>query len=181
MWADLRRGVYSPLAPLGETEVLDRIGDVNVLPGHLSFTQRILQQPSSRTDKRNTLAVFDVAGLFSDESQRCLWVARREHHLGCGLPKLTAAAVLCRPLELLDVGVLGHPGCRRLRHLPSDHPRSSQPTCRVRCAVLPPFELDHVQYGVDQRQVSEGLREVAQLLAGVRIDLFAVQIEFTCE
>lgn len=36
------------------------------------------------------------------------------------------------------------------------------------------FELDHMDDGIDQRQVSEGLREVAQMLAGVRVDLFAV-------
>ena len=47
--------------------------------------------------------------------------------------------------------------------------------------VLPPFELDHVQHGIDQRQMCEGLREVAELLTGVRVDLLTVQIERTGE
>ena len=47
--------------------------------------------------------------------------------------------------------------------------------------VSPPFEFDHVHDGVDQRQVGEGLREVSKLLAGMRIDLLAVQVEFTRE
>ncbi len=47
--------------------------------------------------------------------------------------------------------------------------------------VSPPFEFDHVHDGVDQRQVCEGLREVSQLLAGMRIDLLAVQVECTRE
>ena len=43
--------------------------------------------------------------------------------------------------------------------------------------VVPPFELDHVDDGVDQRQVGEGLREVAKLLTGMRVDLLAVEIK----
>ena len=43
--------------------------------------------------------------------------------------------------------------------------------------VLPSFELDHVNDSVDQRQVGEGLREVPQLLAGVRVGLLAVELK----
>ncbi len=65
---DLRCRVNSTLASLGETKVLDRIGDVDILLGHPSFLKCILQQPSSRTDKGNALTIFDVAWLLSDES-----------------------------------------------------------------------------------------------------------------
>ena len=68
--------MYAPLAALGEPEVLDRVGDVDILSGHPSFIQRILQQPPGRTDKGNTLTVFDVTGLFADESERCPRVPR---------------------------------------------------------------------------------------------------------
>ena len=44
-------------------------------------------------------------------------------------------------------------------------------------AVLAALELDHVQHRVDQRQVGERLRKVAQMLAGVRIDLLAVELK----
>src|SRR5512133_855066 len=53
--------------------------------------------------------------------------------------------------------------------------------CAGFVVVLPTFELDHVDDGVDQRQVGEGLREVAKLLAGVRVDLLAVEIERACK
>src|SRR5215216_4680835 len=43
------------------------------------------------------------------------------------------------------------------------------------------FELDDVDHGIDQRQVREGLREVTKVLAGVRIDLLAIQIQSTRE
>src|SRR5215211_5171302 len=60
-------------------------------------------------------------------------------------------------------------------------PHRARPCAGLTMRVLPPFELDHVQYGVDQCQMGEGLREVSKLLAGVRVDLLAVQIQFTCE
>ena len=36
---------------------------------------------------------------------------------------------------------------------------------------------DHVDHGVDQRQVCERLREVTQMATGVRVDLLRVQLE----
>src|SRR5512132_1484643 len=42
---------------------------------------------------------------------------------------------------------------------------------------LPTLELDHVDDGIDERQVGEGLWEVAKLLAGVRVDLLAVELK----
>jgi hypothetical protein len=64
---DLRRGVDSPLSSVGETKVLDGIGDIDILPSYTGFIQRLLKQPPSGTDKGNALAIFDVAGLLSDE------------------------------------------------------------------------------------------------------------------
>ena len=56
-------------------------------------------------------------------------------------------------------------------------PDRASPCARF-VVVLPPFELDHMDDGVDQCQVGEGLREVSKLLAGMRVDLLAVQFEF---
>jgi hypothetical protein len=64
---DLRRGVDSPLSSLGETKVLDGIGDIDILPSYTGFIQGLLKQPPSRTDKGNALPIFDVAGLLSHE------------------------------------------------------------------------------------------------------------------
>ena len=48
--------------------------------------------------------------------------------------------------------------------------------------VVPPaFQLDHVDHGIDQGQVSEGLREVPEVLTGVRVDFFAVKLQCTRE
>jgi hypothetical protein len=178
---DLGCGVNSPLAPLGKTKMLDCIRDVDLIPGHFRFAQSILKQPSSRPNKRNAFAIFDVAGLFSDERQGCPGVACGENHLGGRLPQLAAPAILRRSLELLDVGALRHPWCSRLRHVVLVPVPDRAGPCPGLVVVLPPFKLDHMDYGVDQCQMGEGLREVSKLLAGVRIDLLAVQVEFTCE
>jgi hypothetical protein len=65
----------SSLAPLGKPKVLDRIGDVHVLLRHSGFSQRILKQASSRSNKGNALPIFDIAGLLADQSQKTTWVA----------------------------------------------------------------------------------------------------------
>ena len=57
----------SSFAPLGKPKVLDRIGDVHVLLRHSGFSQRILKQASSRSNKGNSLPIFDIAGLLGVE------------------------------------------------------------------------------------------------------------------
>jgi hypothetical protein len=59
--------VNAPFSSLGESKVLDGIGDVDVLPGHAGFLERLLQEPTRWTDEWNALAIFHVAGLLSDE------------------------------------------------------------------------------------------------------------------
>ncbi|EUA33277.1 hypothetical protein I553_7687 [Mycobacterium xenopi 4042] len=39
------------------------------------------------------------------------------------------------------------------------------------------FGADHVHYRVDQRQVGERLREVAQMTAGARLELLGVEVQ----
>src|SRR5438477_6031064 len=36
---------------------------------------------------------------------------------------------------------------------------------------------DHVHHGVDQRQVREGLREVAEVATAARVDLFGIELQ----
>jgi hypothetical protein len=43
------------------------------------------------------------------------------------------------------------------------------------------LQPDHVQHRVDEGEVGEGLREVAQVLAAVRVDLLAVELQRTGE
>jgi len=168
--------VNAPFSSLGEAKVLDGIGDVDILSGDPSFLERILKQPSGRAHEGDALAIFDIAGLFSDESERCPRVPSRENHLGCGLPQLATLAVHCRFFEALDVDVLGHPGCRRFGQSRLSVPDRAGPRTRL-VIVPPPFEFDHVNHCVDQCQVGEGLWEVAQLLAAMRVDLLRVEIK----
>ena len=60
----------APLSSLSEAEVLDRIGDVDILSADASFLERILKQSSGWAHEGNALAIFNIAGLFSDQSQR---------------------------------------------------------------------------------------------------------------
>jgi hypothetical protein len=55
-----------PLSSLGEAEMLDCIGDVDILPGHARLIQRLLEQPPGRTHEGNALAILDVTGLLAN-------------------------------------------------------------------------------------------------------------------
>src|SRR5215218_7145959 len=72
---DLRCGVNSSLASFSEAKVLDGIGDVHLLFGYVRLVQCLLEKPPCRPNERNALAIFDVAGLLADQSQRCSRIA----------------------------------------------------------------------------------------------------------
>ena len=57
----------APLSSLGEAEVLDGICDVDIFPAYAGFIQRVLEQPPGWTDKGNTLAILDIAGLLANQ------------------------------------------------------------------------------------------------------------------
>ena len=93
----------------------------------------------------------------------------------------------CQPLPTSRV--IHHPRSRRARAL-RGAAASESVRCRARrgpvlaevlgvhvAVVVLALQPDHVQHRVDQGQVGEGLREVAQVLAGVGVDLLAVQVE----
>src|ERR1700693_3711964 len=50
---------------------------------------------------------------------------------------------------------------------------------RARAELMryPHLGVDHVHDGVDQRQVREGLREVAQVPAAARVDLLGIELQ----
>src|SRR5439155_1190961 len=47
--------------------------------------------------------------------------------------------------------------------------------------TLSALGLDHAHHGVDQREVGEGLREVAQVAAARSLDLLRVELQRACE
>ena len=112
--ADLRRLVNPPLAALGEPEMLDRVGDVDIFLGHPSLGQRVLKQPSCWTDEGNALAIFDVTWTFPNQSQGCSRIPGGEDNLCCGLPQLAALTVMRGTPKIFHIGVLRHPRCRSL-------------------------------------------------------------------
>ena len=62
--------MQTPLAARFPLEVLYRVGDIDVSPVYACFIQAFIKQLPSRADKRPTLFIFLVAGLFADQHQR---------------------------------------------------------------------------------------------------------------
>src|SRR5207245_1377167 len=61
----------SALATLLELEVLDRVGDVELLALEPRFGQRLVKHLAGRTDERRALPIFLIPRLFSDEHDPC--------------------------------------------------------------------------------------------------------------
>jgi hypothetical protein len=72
----LRRGlVQAALAAQLPFEMLDGIGDVEMLAVDAGSLERLIEQPSGGTDERQSLLVFLVAGLLADEHHARVRVA----------------------------------------------------------------------------------------------------------
>src|SRR5215218_3051455 len=175
-------GVDAALAPLGETKVLHGVRDIDVADRNPGLGKRTLQQLAGWPDERDPLTVLGIAGLLADEHHRRSRVARGEDHLGRRLPEFTALARDRSRSQLLDVGVGGNPlgGAHADQYGSAAVADGAGPDRRI-MTVLPTFGFDHVQHGVDQRQVSERLRKVAEMLSRVRVDLLGVQQQGTRE
>ena len=106
--AHLRRRVDPALSPLGEPEVLDGVGHVDLGHRDAGLGQRPLQQLAGRSDEGDALAVLDVTGLLADQGQPRPRVPGREDDLGGRLPQLAPPAVRRPP-----------PAARRCRRRPA--------------------------------------------------------------
>ena len=149
----------STLAPLGKTKVLDGVRDVDIIRRYLSFPQCVLQQPSGRTNKGIPLRSSTSPGCSPTRASGAFGFPA-ENDLGCRLPELatpTVPAARLRPSMSACSGT--HAAAVCVKSLLSLLDRAGP--CAGFVVVPPPFELDHVHYGVDQRQVCEGLREVS--------------------
>jgi hypothetical protein len=107
--SDLWSGMDPALASLGEAEVLDGIGDIDIGSGHPNVGKRPLQQLAGWPDERNALPILHVAWLLTDQSHFCSRVASREDNLGCRLPEFAAPAPNRRLPKLIDVRAIWHP------------------------------------------------------------------------
>jgi hypothetical protein len=59
--------VHPSLSPLDPFEMLDGVGDIDLLAGDIGLLECSIEDSSSRTDKRATLSIFHVTGLFANE------------------------------------------------------------------------------------------------------------------
>lgn len=59
--------VHPPLSPADPFEMLDGVGDINNLAEDIGLLERSVEDSSSRADKRATLPIFPVTGLFANE------------------------------------------------------------------------------------------------------------------
>ena len=93
----LRRGlVQAALAAQLPLEVLDRVGDVEVLAIDPRRLERAVEQASRRPDERQSLLVLLVAGLLADQHHARVRVAGAEHRLGGVGPQRAVAGTFSR-------------------------------------------------------------------------------------
>ena len=104
----LRRGlVQAALAAQLPFEMLDGIGDVEMLAVDAGGLERLIEQPPRRTHERQSLLIFLVARLLADEHHARVRVAGAEYRLRGVRPE---RAILAAPrgLPKLVEGQLGH-------------------------------------------------------------------------
>jgi len=73
-------------------EVLDRVGDVNVLSIDSGFGQTLVEEPTSRADERMPLEILAIARLLADQQEPGARPALPENGLGRALPERAGAA-----------------------------------------------------------------------------------------
>src|SRR5437867_3103574 len=113
-----RRLVDPALATLLELEVLDRVGDVELLARQTRFGECPIEHLARRPDERGALEIFLVARLLADEHDARVGRAAAEHGLGRVAVEIAALATRRRRLELGEAGAGGNerrgPGGLRL-------------------------------------------------------------------
>jgi hypothetical protein len=84
--------VQTEFAARYEFEMLDRIGDVDLLPVDAGLLERPVEHLARRADERLAGEIFLVAGLLADQHDRGGGRSFAEHGLGGVLPQRTGAA-----------------------------------------------------------------------------------------
>src|SRR5207237_9086299 len=74
-------------------EMFHRIGDINLVSIDAGFHKRLVQNLSGRSDKRMSLNVFLIAGLFAYKHHSRFRAAFPKHGLRPTLPKVACLAV----------------------------------------------------------------------------------------
>ena len=105
--ADRRFLMQPALAALDPAEMLHRIGNVNFLARNLCLGKCAVEETSRRTDERMPLAVFHIAGLFTEKNQARISRPFAENRLSCFHVEITALAPLRRSVESFERMPLG--------------------------------------------------------------------------
>jgi len=100
-------GVDAALATRLPLEVLDGVGDVDLLPGDARLGQRFVEHLSRRSHERLARQVLLVSRLLADEERRRLSGADAQDRLRGVLVEVAGAAALGGLPELRDRGPLG--------------------------------------------------------------------------
>ena len=113
---DLIRGrslVDAPLPSRLELEVLDHVGDVDVVAIDPRFIQGLVEDRTRRTDERPAGEVLSIARLLADHHHSGLPRAFPGDRLGCASVKPAGPAFLDRLAELRQRWAIGDdvPGC----------------------------------------------------------------------
>lgn len=88
-----RLGMDSPLTPFDEFEMLDRVGDIDVVRRDSGTFHRVMKQLSSWAYEWMAEPVFAVAGLLPNEHHSRADATFAENRLRCVFIEIAAAAV----------------------------------------------------------------------------------------
>src|SRR5215204_4244691 len=83
----------SPLSAQRVAEMLDRIGQVDVVAGDARGRQRLVEDPAGRADERLTLDVLAIPRLLAHEHHAGTSRTLREHDLRGVLPEIAPSAL----------------------------------------------------------------------------------------
>jgi hypothetical protein len=104
---DRRFLVQAPLAALDPFEMLDGVGDVNLVARTTHFSEGFVQETTCRSDERMALAIFHVAWLFTNEHDACVFRPLAENRLGRVLVQIAPFARTCSGPQAFESMPLG--------------------------------------------------------------------------
>jgi hypothetical protein len=99
--------VEAALAAPYPFEMLDRVGDVNLLAGDAGLRQSLVEHPSRRSDKGTSLAIFLIARLLANQHQIRVRGANPKNRLSRALVEIAPFAGLGRFAKRFQRWLLG--------------------------------------------------------------------------
>ena len=139
--------LVDPLLPARRpSEVLHRVGHVDVVAGDVGVVERAVEDPAGRSYERVSLAVLVVAGLLADHHDTRAARALTEDGLGPEFVQFARGAARGRATKGLEARALGHQrGGRLLHHRDLTYPSARRPSIDRRVSAsrgaAPPVSL----------------------------------------